>query len=82
MSDHGPRKHAEDCVSRAHNAPSTFEKTLHLLMADAWMKFAHAGERHSGQGAATKQRANARSGRKPKRLLAVDRRAEETVYRP
>jgi hypothetical protein len=50
MSDHGPRKHAEDCVDRANKAPSTLEKTLHLLMADAWMKLAHAGERRGADG--------------------------------
>jgi hypothetical protein len=45
MSDQGPRKYAEGCVSRALMASSTFEKTLHLLMADAWLALAHAGER-------------------------------------
>ena len=66
MSDQGPREHAEHCVSRAHNAPSTLERTLHLLMADAWMKLANASERYSGEGSA---KAGPESERK--RQLAV-----------
>jgi hypothetical protein len=63
MSINGPRKHGEDCVARAHNASSPLEKSLLLLMADAWMKLAHAAEKHGEEGSSPQQKGRRKRNR-------------------
>jgi hypothetical protein len=53
MNKNAVIKHARDNRKRARKARSEFERALHLLIADAWMQRAHAGEGNYGDGSAT-----------------------------
>jgi hypothetical protein len=44
MNKNAVIKHVRDNKKRARKARNEFERALHLLIADAWMKRAHAGD--------------------------------------
>jgi hypothetical protein len=44
MNKNAAIKHVRDNKKRARKARNEFERALHLLIADAWMKRAHAGD--------------------------------------
>ena len=50
MNKNGRIKHARDYKKRARKARSEFEKALHLLIADAWMKLADSKGASLGRG--------------------------------